>query len=152
MRRVALSQTRQRAWWAVVIWSVAGVGFTVAFFAWGGPAEYASDRVRIVAGAVAIALGYGGYLLAMWLTRTRGDEVVADERDAAVLARASRATLVVVLSAVFMLSVGLWEGYRSEGAVPVGWLWFMAYGAVIVTFVVHSVATLLADARSGGHG
>lgn len=68
------------------------------------------------------------------------------------MARASRATLVVVLVGVFGLSVGLWEAYRSEGAVPVGWLWFLAYGTVIATFVVHSVATLLADARSGGHG
>jgi uncharacterized membrane protein len=152
MRETGMSQTRLRAWWAVAVWGLAGVGFAVAFFAWGGPAEYAADRVRIVAGAVAIAFGYGGYSLAMWLTRARAGEVAVDERDAEVVARASRATLVVVLVGVFGLSVGLWEAYRPEGAVPVGWLWFLAYGTVIAAFVVHSLATLLADARSGGHG
>jgi uncharacterized membrane protein len=105
-----------------------------------------------VAGAVAIAAGYAAYMLAMWATRARGGEVVSDERDAVVVARASRATLIVVLMAVFALSVGLWEAHRGDGAVPVGWLWFLAYGTVIATFVVHSIATLVVDGRYGGHG
>jgi hypothetical protein len=88
----------------------------------------------------------------MWLTRRRDGAVAVDERDDQVVARASQATLVVVLMAVFLLSVGLWEAYRAEGAVPVGWLWFLAYGVIIVTFVVHAVATLVVDARLGGHG
>lgn len=146
-----MSQTRLRSWWALGIWAAAGVGFALVFFAWGGPAAFGDDRVRVLAGAIPIAFGYGGYLLAMVVTRARGGEVATDERDAQVVARASRGTLVVVLMAVFGLSVGLWEAYREAGAVPVGWMWFLAYGTVIMTFVVHSVATLLVDARYGGH-
>jgi hypothetical protein len=78
--------------------------------------------------------------------------VTVDERDAQVVARASRGTLIVVLMGVFALAVGLWEAYREPGAVPVGWMWFLAYGVVIATFVVHSVATLVVDGRYGGHG
>ncbi len=151
MKDHGMSQTRLRAWCAAIIWTVAGAGFGLAFFARGGPEGYAGDSARILAGAVAIAAGYGGNLLATWLTRGRRGEVVADERDAEVVAQASRGTLVVVLMAVFALSVGLWEGYRTEGAVPVGWLWFLAYGTVITTFVVHSLATLVVDARHGDH-
>ncbi|MGK7313025.1 MAG: DUF2178 domain-containing protein [Candidatus Longimicrobiales bacterium M2_2A_002] len=147
-----MSQTRLRAWWAAGVWAAAGVAFAVAFFGWGGPSEYGSDPGRILAGAVAIAVGYGGYLLAMWATRSRGSAVATDERDAQVVARASRGTLIVVLMAVFGASVGLWEAYRGPGVVPVGWLWFLTYGTVIVTFVVHAVATLVVDARYGGHG
>jgi uncharacterized membrane protein len=146
------SQTRVRAWFAVVIWALAGAGFAMVFFAWGGPSEYADDRARIVAGAVAIAFGYVGYLVAMWMTRARGGAVLSDERDAQVVAQASRATLIVVVVSVFALSVGLWEGYREAGSVPVGWLWFLAYGVVILTSVVHGVATLVVDGRLGGDG
>lgn len=152
MRDGTLSQTRLRAWWAAGIWGVAGLVFGIGFFIRGGPAAYADDRVRIVVGAAAIAGAYGAYLLALWATRARGEAVAADERDVQVVARASRATLIIVLAGVFALSVGLWEAYRSEGAVPVGWLWFLAYGTVIATFVVHSLATLIVDARTGGHG
>jgi uncharacterized membrane protein len=88
----------------------------------------------------------------MWATRARGGAVTVDERDAQVVARASRGTLIVVLMGVFALAVGLWEAYREPGAVPVGWMWFLAYGVVIATFVVHSVATLVVDGRYGGHG
>lgn len=152
MRNGTLSQTRLRSWWAAVIWGVAGLVFAIGFFAEGGPATYADDRFRIVVGAAAIAGAYGAYLLALWATGARGDSAATDERDAQVVARASRATLVIVLVGVFALSVGLWEAYRSEGSVPVGWLWFLAYGTVIATFVVHSLATLIVDARTGGHG
>lgn len=151
MRGAGMSQTRVRAWLAAAIWMIAGAGFTTTFFAWGGPAQYADDRARIVAGAVAIAFGYGAYFLAMWLTRGRRGQVLVDERDAQVAGVATRATLIIVLVGVFALSVGLWEGYREAGAVPVGWLWFLAYGVVIAASVVNAVATLVVDARLGGH-
>jgi len=48
--------------------------------------------------------------------------------------------------------VGLWEAYREAGAVPVGWMWFLAYGTVIATFVVHSLATLVVNGGYGGRG
>jgi len=147
-----MSQTRVRAWLAVVIWALAGAGFTAAFFAWGGPSGYADDRTRIVAGVVAIAFGYAGQLLAMWVTRARGGAVLSDERDAQVVAKASQATLIVVLVVVYGLCVGLWEGYRKAGSVPVGWVYFLAYGMVILAFLVHGAATLVADGRLGGHG
>ena len=152
MQADLMSQTRLRAWLAVAIWSVVGVGFAVAFFAWGGPADFGAERVRVVAGAVAIGLGYVGYAAVLWATRGREGMVVRDERDQQVLARARLATLVILLVAVYALSIGLWEAYRGAGAVPVGWLWFLAYGVVIVTFVVHAAATLVVDGWLGGHG
>lgn len=146
-----MSRTQALAWIAVVIWSLTGVGFALAFFAWGGPARFAVDSMRILAGAAAVAFGYGGFLAALWATRHRVKGVVLDERDAQVVARAGRATLIVVLVGVYGLSIGLWIAYEAAGAVPVGWLWFMGYGAVIAAFLVHAAATLILDARLGGH-
>jgi uncharacterized membrane protein len=151
MRHEPMSQTRARAWLAAVIWAVAGGGFVVTFFARGGPEQYAAESTRILAGAVAIALGYMAFLVAMWATRARRGAVVSDERDAQVAWRASQATMIVVLMGVFALCVGLWEAYREEGAVPVGWMWFLAYAVVIATFIVHAVATLIVDSGLGGH-
>jgi uncharacterized membrane protein len=147
-----MSQTEVRAWGAVVIWMIVGVGFAVAFFAGGGPVGFSSDRLRVVAGAVAIGLGYAAYTAVILVTRARRGEVVADERDSQVESRATQVSIIVVLVAVYGLSIGLWETHRSEGVVPVGWLWFLAYGAAITTFVVHAVATLVLNARFGGRG
>jgi cytochrome bd-type quinol oxidase subunit 2 len=148
-----MSQTRLRAWLAAIIWSVAGVAFLASVFSGGGPGELARDSMRHLAGAGALAFGFFGYWLVLWFTRQRkGRPPLSDERDLQIVARANQLTLVVVLLWVFALTMGLWVANESEGSVPVGWMWFLAYGSVIVAFLVSTVTTLVLDGRVGGHG
>jgi uncharacterized membrane protein len=148
-----MSQTRQRAWLAAVIWILAGAGFLLTFFSSGGPEGYATDSRRHLTGAVALAFGFGGYWLALWFTRRkRGGPPLSDERDLRVLAQANQATLIVVLVGIYIFTISLWTIYETEGQVPVGWMWFMAYGSAIVAFITSSVTTLILEARVGGHG
>jgi hypothetical protein len=58
----------------------------------------------------------------------------------------------VVLIVIFTFYISLWTVYESGGQVPVGWMWFLAYGSVILAFVTSSVTTLILDGRMGGHG
>jgi uncharacterized membrane protein len=153
MRPSEMSQTRLRSWLSAVIWTIAGVGFFFTFFSGGGPGGLASDSMRHVAGAGAVAFGFLGYWLALWLTRQRQDRPPAvDERDLQIMARANQVTLVVVLVGIFAFSIGLWTVYEAGGQVPVGWMWFLAYGSVILASVTSSVTTLILDGRTGGHG
>jgi hypothetical protein len=148
-----LSQTRQRAWLAAVIWSAAGAGFTLTFFMGGGPGGFPGDSSRHLAGAMFLALGFGGQWLAWWITRQRKDgPLLADERDMHVIAQANQATLIVVLVAIFLFVITLWTIFESAGSVPVGWMWFLAYGAPILASVTSAVTTLILDGRTGGHG
>ncbi len=148
-----MSQTRVRAWLAAVIWILAGVGFFVTFFSGGGPGGLATDSIRHAAGAGALGFGFGGYWLALWFTRQRkGAPPAADERDAEIVARANQVTLVVVLVGVFSCAIGLWIAYEADGQVPVGWMWFLAYGSAILAFVTSAVAILVLDGRTSGHG
>lgn len=147
-----MSNTRMRAWFAVVIWAIAGVGFFVTFFSGGGPGEFANDSMRHLAGAGALGFGFLGYWLALWFTRQRkGAPRVSDERDMHVVARANQATLVVVLVGIYVFTIGLWTVYETSGQVPVGWMWFLAYGSVILASVTSAVVILVLDGRMGGH-
>ena len=147
-----MSQTRKRAWMAAVVWMVAGTGFSLTFFAGGGPGAFPVESRRHLAGAVALAFGFLGYWLALWITRRRrGDPPLSDERDMQVVARANQATLVVVLVGIFVFTIALWTAHESTGTVPVGWMWFLAYGEVILASVTSAVATLLLDGRMGGY-
>ena len=78
--------------------------------------------------------------------------ISVDERDAQVMARAGQTTLVVVLVGIFILTIGLWTTFESDGVVPVGWMWFTAYGSVILATLVHSAVVLVLDGRMGGRG
>ena len=148
-----MSQTRQRAWLAGVIWTLAGVGFLLTFFSGGGAGGFAADSTRHVTSAAAVGFGFGGYGLALWFTRHRqGAPPVSDERDLRVAAQANQVTLIVVLVGVYVVTMGLWIVYETGGLVPAGWMWFVAYGSAILAFVASSVTTLILDARMGGHG
>lgn len=147
-----LSQTRKRAWTALLIWSGAGLGFVVTFFMGGGAPGFAADSSRHFLGAAFLGLGFTGYWLSLWLTRQReGAGPASDERDLLNVARANQVTLVVVLIWVFVFTIGLWTAYESRGQVPVGWMWFLAYGSVILAFVTASGVTLALDRRMGGN-
>lgn len=153
MNHEPMSQTRRRGWLTLGIWALAGAGFAMAFFSGGGPGRFDTDSSRHLAGAAALAFGYSSYVGVLWITRRRkGGPLLVDERDAQVSARAGQVTLVIVLTSIFLFSMGLWVAYESTGVVPVGWMWFLAYGSVILTFLTHCAVTLAFDARAGGHG
>ena len=147
-----MSQTRIRAWLATVIWILAGAGFTLTFFSGGGAGEFDTDSIRHLTGAVAIGSGFLAWWTVLWFTRQRRGALLADERDLQVVARAGQATLVIVLVGIFAFTIGLWTAYEGAGVVPVGWMWFLAYGSVILASLTFAVATLLLDGRMGGHG
>jgi hypothetical protein len=148
-----MSQTRLRAWLAAVIWTLAGVIFFLTFFSGGGPGELDTDSTRHASGAAALGFGFVGYWVALWLTRQRkGAPPVSDERDLQVMAQANQVTLIVVLVGIYVFTISLWIVYEAGGQVPVGWMWFLAYGSAILAFVTSSVTTLILDGRAGGHG
>ncbi len=148
-----LGQTRLRAFLSAGIWILAGVGFVLIFFTRGGPGTFAADSGRHLAGAVDVGLAFMAYWLALWLTRQRrGAPPVVDERDAQIVARANQATLIIVLVGVFVFTIGLWVAYEPSGTVPVGWMWFLAYGSVILASAASPLVTLLLDRRMSGHG
>lgn len=148
-----MSQTRKRAWSTAVIWTLAGVGFGVTFFMGGGPGTLPEDSLRHLAGAGALAFGFLGTWLSLWVTRQKkGAPPISDERDTQILARANQATLVIVLLGIYAFAIGLWMAYEAKGSVPVGWMWFLAYGSVILASVASPVTTLIMDGRLGGNG
>ena len=147
-----MTLTKKSALSAAGVWAVAGIVFSISFFSGGGPTQYAAEPVRILAGAIVLALA--GVLhvgLMRGIRRAAGAGNITDERDAAVIARAAQITLMIVLLAVLGANVALWIGYRAPGQVPVGWTWYIGYGTVICAFLVHSITTVLVDAGMGGN-
>jgi len=148
-----MSQTRVRAWLSAVIWTLAGVGFFLTFFSRGGPGELDTDSIRHAAGAGALGFGFVCYWLVLWFTRQRkGAPPVSDERDMQIAAQANQVALIVVLVGIYAFTISLWTVYEAAGQVPVGWMWFLAYGSAILAFVTSSVTTLVLDGRMGGNG
>jgi hypothetical protein len=153
MTMADMSRTRLRAWLTAGIWSIAAAGLVGSFFLGSGPEGFAADSLRHLTAAGAVAFGFFGYWLVLWVTRRRkGAPPAEDERDLLVTSRANQTALVVVLVWVFAVAIGLWVAYEAAGQVPAGWLWFLAYGSVVVATVTSAVGTLVWDGRLGGRG
>lgn len=149
-----MTQTERRSVLTLVIWGLAACGIAAAFFGGGGPRSFGADPGRIVTTAVVLGCSFGAFFLMLYLTRSRPGTtpLIVDERDETIVARAGVVTLVVVLSSVYLACILLWELHRAAGCVPVGWLWFLGYGAVIFTYLCYSTTTLLLNHRMGGRG
>ena len=149
-----MTQSQRRSIFTIVIWCFVTCGFAAAFFGGGGPRAFGADRVRIVTSAVALGLGFGAFFLMLYLTRLRPGvaPLIVDERDEGIAARAGVITLVVVLSTVYITCILLWELHREAGCVPVGWMWFLGYGSVILTHLCYATTTLVLNRGMGGRG
>lgn len=147
-----MSQTRRRAWLATIVWALSGAGFLAAFFSGGGAAEFDTDSGRHLVAAGAILFGFMAYWSGLWFTRQRGDEVVADERDYQLVAKASQVALIIVLMGVYLLCTVLWMIHEADGVLEIGWMWFLGYGAMVLGLVTNAVMILVLDRSTGGHG
>ncbi len=44
---------------------------------------------------------------------------------------------------VFIVAISLYTYYETDGSIPVGWMWFMAYSLVLVANVSTSSCTIV---------
>lgn len=103
---------------------------------------------------VIFAAGYISYATMLYSTRVKKDKesLISDERDEIIAMKGSNSGMIIVLVYVFVLSIGLWEYYQEQSAVPVGWMWFLAYSTTLMAFISSSATTLILHRRSNGHG
>ncbi len=149
-----MTQLRKRAMWIVAIWMAVAAGFVATFFSSGGVETFADGSVRVGAGAIFLAIGVFGTPIMLYLTRARAgaEHIVADERDDKLARKANLIGLTTVALYVFLVCIGLWETYREPGAVPVGWMWFLAYTTMIFVYLSTAITTLILDFGNFGDG
>ena len=149
-----MTATRKRAICTLCIWVPVMLLFLILFLSGGGPEHYVADRLRKVLVAGLFAVGWAGYFFMLWRTKASADtpHLRIDERDRAITLQASTFSLVAVLIFVFALCLTLFTIYESRGSVPVGWLWFIAYGSAFFVYIVNAAAVLVLDSGAIVHG
>ncbi len=149
-----MTQSKRQGIFSLLIWGIVGLGFAINFFTGGGPSTYAQEPFRIVISAIFIAIGFAGYGTMLYLTKAKSSKskIIEDERDTQIALQASETGFVVVLIYVFLTCIILWESYRGENALPLGWMWFLAYSTAIVGYLSHAITMLILNIRMEAHG
>jgi hypothetical protein len=145
---------RKRALAGSIIWSVVAAGFVISFLSGDGPSGFIKGNARRNIGAGFLAAGIAAHFIVRHLTRRprKSERVLVDERDESIMRRASEWAFFILALFVFLFSIGLHDAFRSQGSVPIGWLWFLAYSSWILAHCSQSVAALILYHGKSGRG
>lgn len=141
-----MSLARKLAIISCAAWLTIGVASTLLILDSGldGLASSSGDRTRSILATIILP----GYLIGfalIWWTRNGRRAGEIDERDKKIESLATGIVGIVVLLTVFLVSIGLYDAYLDRGAVPVGWLYILAYGTIVWVSFLHPVLRLIID-------
>jgi fatty acid desaturase len=141
-----MSLARKLAIISCAAWLTIGVASTLLIVGSGleGLASPAGEHTRSILAAIILP----GYLIGfalIWWTRNGQRAGEIDERDKKVESRATEIASIIVLLTFFLASIGLYDAYIDLGAVPVGWLYILAYGTIVWVSFLHPVIRLIID-------
>ena len=144
----------KRAVSTLTIWSIVWGVFMFIFFSGEGAVGFAQEKSRRIWGAALFALGYIAYFITLFKTRAKkkGESVLTDERDEAIVQRSGNIAFIFTLCVVFLLCITLWDAFQKSGMVPVGWMWFIAYTTSFLAMISNSLVIIILNKRMSGHG
>ena len=152
MARAPMPALQKRAWWGLAIGGVTLAAITAILTTKGAAAYWENDDLRLF--VVAIFLGglfaYVAVVLLALVKEERDGSL--DERDQAILRRASTAQSAAILLALAAWLTALPKMFHSEGAVPVVYLYLMFGSVVLVHMIGQSVGILLGYWFAARHG
>lgn len=141
-----MSLARKLSFMSAGAWLIITIALFAVFFL-NGPDAFSAPENHgpraVIAGI--ILPGYALNVAILFRTRRGRQRGDLDERDQAVERTASQTTLIMMLLMFFLASVGLYEHFRTAGAVPAGWLYLMAYGSIALVSLLHPTVSLIID-------
>jgi len=131
-----LGVTKTLSWAAVAIVMVIIFSNKNAILNWG------DNQIKTILLAVLIAFGLFMDLVIRTIIK-RGRQLKENQINYKNL----NVEIIATLLYIFIIIITLYIYYESAGAVPVGWLWFIAYSTIVFVNITFGVCDLLFNQR-----
>jgi hypothetical protein len=140
-----MSLWHKRAVIMALIWIVAAAGFLTVGLSGQGPADLVKDSPKRTVAAVFVGAGILANLVVRYVTRRRKDAAVAqvDERDELIHRKSSEIALGLTATGVFLFCTVLNDAFNEAGAVPVDWLWFVAWSTMAASHLGQALTAVV---------
>ena len=133
----------------VISWSIIALCMIIIFSMKGTIENWGDNKIKTILLALLFLLGYGGNMLLMILEKSSKWGFKRDERDQLIQYQSlSRAILILILY-IYTVSIILYIKYETARFVPIGWVWFIAYSSVVVTFISSGYTSLYLYRKQG---
>jgi hypothetical protein len=140
-----MSLWQKRAIIMTLVWIMASAGFLAVGLSGQGPAGLAKDTPKREVAAVFVGAGILTNLVVRYFTRRRKDAVVVqvDERDESIQRKSSEIALALTAGGVFLFCIILNDSFGEAGAVPVDWLWFVAWSTMAASHLGQAMTAVV---------
>ena len=133
----------------LLTWGIVAIGMVVVFSLPGTIENWGDNRLKTILLALLILFGFGSDLILRCCAASKRWGYRKDERDKNISTRAVSVGMIALVIYIFLFSITLYTCYETEGILPVGWMWFLAYSAIVVANVAVCLASLILYVRHG---
>lgn len=126
----------------VICWLIVSLGIITIFSLPGTLSNWGDNRLKSLALAFLFFVGYGADMGIMVLSKSKRYGFERDERDKDVQLKAMSSGLMCLVIYIFVLSITLYVIYEKQGLIPIGWVWFIAYTAIVCANLSTGIASL----------
>lgn len=152
MARAPMPALQRRAWWGLAIGGVTFVAITAILTTKGAAAYWDNDDLRMLVVGIFLG-GLFAYIAVVLLALVKEErDGSLDERDLAILRRASTAQNAAIIITLAGWLTALPKMFHAEGAVPVVYLYLMFGSVILVHMIGQSAGILLGYWFAARHG
>ena len=140
-----MSLWHKRAVILAAIWIAVSTGFLAVSLSGEGPKALREDSAKRDLAAVFVGAGILASMTIHFLTRRRRKAGVAlvDERDETIRRKSAEIAFGVTTVGVFLFCIVLNDVFGEAGAVPVDWLWFVAWSTMAAAHLGQALAAVV---------
>ncbi len=133
----------------VVSWSIVAIGVLIIFSLLGTIEQWGDNRIKTILLALLFLLGYTLDFGLRMYEKSKKWGFRRDERDRVIQSEAMSVGFVILVLYIFILSIFLYTKYETDGFMPIGWVWLIAYSTVVVANLSVGVSSLLLYRKQG---
>lgn len=132
-----------------IIWSLVAVVLVVVLALPGTIDHWGDNTLKTILLGVLVFLGYGSDAVFQILSRSKRWGYQKDERDQHINTKAVNTGMIALILYVYVFSITLYIVYENLGVIPVGWMWILAYSAIVEANLSIRLASLLLYKKHG---
>lgn len=115
----------------VLSWTLVAIGMIVIFLIPDTINNWGDNRTKTLLLALLFVFGFGVDSILRIVEKTKKWDIRRDERDESIQHQSLRLSFVLLIIYIFIISIALYIKYEIVGAMPVGWVWFIAYSTIV---------------------
>ena len=146
-----MTPLQKRAWLGLIIGAVISAAILAILIINGATSFYDDNEMRwTVTGLIIGMLAGWAVILAPAVSRGKGRaKALYDERDEAVIRRASTVQLWGIIGSLIVWAIALTEVYWEEGAIPIVFPYLIFWSILIVNTLAQAIGILIGYRRMG---